>query len=195
MGGGRIDFLIWILLGIVGILLFILMVRLFRWIFIRSILRYRIKKLCKRKKFLFVSTHIFWFLGCSKTRCDCYIVTDKNVYSLVLDGVFNRRRNYYYNNDRTRFSEYLFVLIGSMGGLLKMPIRSKKQSVPCCDFWYHFQPEWGGRYRHCTRLICPGGNLFLQEGKTYKSIGNGDALYESTIYSLNGFLRRLEAEE
>ena len=78
----------------------------------RLIFRSKIKKACIKKGYKLHTTHVFWYLGSKYSKkCDLYIETDNDVFSVKLFGMPNQRAVLVLKENGEFFIRRFFLMI------------------------------------------------------------------------------------
>lgn len=103
---------------------------------------FKIKGVCRRKRYKLHKTHFLWFLGSKRAkRCDCYIETPNEVLAIKLFGTLKRSTVLIFKENGEYF---IRGFISSMlhGSSFHFPTDGKPRPLPEYDFQYKYRNEW-----------------------------------------------------
>ena len=144
----------------------------------------KLKSVCHRMDYALTPTHFFWFFGnINGGKCDCYVQTPENVYSVKLCGGSSKTFIDFVDDARYARRSIRFHISPAL------PVMREKRKKKF-DFGYRC-PE-----THDTR-ITPVILMYPMPLKvTYrkKGIGNGDFIEEGYFYDRVGFINMLGGE-
>lgn len=179
-----------------GIIIFFWALLYMRFLYKRAKLAYKVKKLCEKRNFTFYKTHPLWFWGrAEKNRCDFYIVAEKTVFSVVLwKNLIKNCTFTFYEGEYTK--DYNLILFNLWGQVVKIPLRLRREKCFYCDFYYKIPLE-PKKYKVFPIIImnpCPN-DVKLLTTKGLSTIGDGDPVWDATLFSLKSFIGVLNIKE
>ncbi len=179
-----------------GIVLSFCLLLYIRFLYKRARLVYKIKKLCKSRGFAFYKTHPLWFFGSSgRKKCDFYISAEKTVFSVVLWKSLIKNCTFtFFDGEYTK--DYNLILYNLWGQVVKIPLRLSQRSRIYCDYYYKF-PFEPNKFNTVPIIVinpCPN-DVKLLTTKGLSTIGDGDPVWDATLFSLKSFIRVLNTKE
>lgn len=145
----------------------------------------KLKNTCSRLGYTLIPTHFFWFLAnFNGGRCDCYVQTVGQMYSVKLCG--GSSKTFIDFVDDTHYSRRSIRF--HISPALPVPQETRKKKF---DFRYRF-PE-NLRESQMTPIILMDP-MPLKVTYRRKGIGNGDWTEEGYFYDRKGFFRLLGEE-
>ena len=165
-----------------------------RCFFKRVICMVKIKKLCRNIGYKMQVTHPFWFLGSKHSKkCDLYIETASEVFSIKLFGVPRRFSILVFKENGEYFIKNYIAFI-SYGSRILLPFNSKPKPITTYNFRYQYKNEWESKSQRNILLVNPVSmELRHQPHHGGETIVNaGDIINGMEIYSLPQFLGALE---
>ena len=140
------------------------------------------------------STHTLWFLGGKYSKkCDIYIETENDVFSIKLFGMPNRRTVLVLKDDDKFFIRRFFLMTYYISIVL-WPINSKDKKIPSYDFKYGYKSEWNDKKFNKILLVNPVGMQFryVSHRGMETTVRDGDIVNDMTVISLSQFLEKLK---
>ena len=159
----------------------------------RLIFRSKIKKTCIKKGYKLHTTHVFWYLGSKYSKkCDLYIETDNDVFSVKLFGMPNKRAVLVLKENGEFFIRRFFLMIYYISILL-WPINSKAKKLPSYDFKYAYKDEWENKVFNKILLVNPVGMQFryVSNKGVETMVQNGEYVNDLKVISLSEFLKTI----
>ncbi len=178
----------WLTVG--AIILFILAFPCLRLFFKRISLAIRLKKACAEAKAQLIPAHFLWFLGSRSARgCDLYIETRRNIISVKLFGVSDKKADLVFTSDGKYFIRNYIAIIAAGGGI-RYPLDGKQHRIPDYDFRRRFSTEWEIKTPRRVLLINPVCNeiKFRTANGKESIIGAGQIVNNSEIQTLSRFI-------
>ena len=159
----------------------------------RLIFRSKIKKACINKGYQLHTTHAFWYLGSKYSKkCDLYIETDNDVFSVKLFGMPNRRAVLVLKENGEFFIRRFFLMTYYISIVL-WSINSKDKKLPAYDFKYAYKDEWENKVFNKILLVNPVGMQFryVSNKGVETMVQNGEYVNDMKVISLSEFLSRI----
>ncbi len=166
----------------------------FRFVFKRLKCARQLKAVCKNKDFRIITRNPFWMFGGKHGgKCDLYIETPNEIYSVKLFGM-KKRRSVLLLWEDGRYSVRNFIAVISFGTAIQYPIDSKAKDMPVFDFRYRFKDEWEVKTPHNVLLVNPVSMEFRRKKASGAEdlLGDGETVNGMRICSSPGLLRNLE---
>ena len=182
----------WILL--IGIVTLVVLFPYIRCLIIRLSGIGKIKKVCKIKGYILYPTHKFWCLGSKRSlKCDIYIETENDVFSIKLFGM-PRKRSVLIINENQEYIIRNYIVVFSYSPGVREPFDSKPKQMPAYDFRYKFKNEWESKALHNVLLVNPAPMEFIRRPKNGGDvpIGSGDMVDGTQIYCTSFFIEYLK---
>ena len=151
----------------------------------------KIRRLCRKKHYRIVGTHLLWFLGSRHAdRCDCYIETPNEVYAVKLFGLPRRQTVLILKEN----GEYVIRSFLALLPFVHFTFHTKPRAMPVYDFRHDYRDEWEIKTPHHILLTNPTPmEIRRQPSRSGEVIiGTGDVVNGMEIASLPGFLGMLE---
>ena len=176
---------------LISIALFIIFYPYCRILFKRVIAWHKIKKFCTKNHYSLQKNHILGFLGINRSsKCDCYIETDKYVYSIKFFSVKNKRNTLIFTSDKKYFFRKTHVYFGWT--FLCLSTDSKKRKFVDYDFRYRCSNTSYLKLFKPILLINPICiEIKKRNGDTEKTLGAGEIIYNTYIYSVTRLLEQI----
>ena len=157
------------------------------FLFKRILLCIKLKMVCKRQGFTLIPTYFFWFLGnFNGGRCDFYVQTSEQVYSVKLCGAPKKTIIDFVDSTQYAKRSLRFHLASTFRYVVP---RSKRKKA--FDFSYHCPEELRSAQIIPIILMNP---MPLNVTYAGKGIGNGDYIVEGYFYNRTGFLQLLKTK-
>ena len=159
----------------------------------RLIFRSKIKKACINKGYQLHTTHAFWYLGSKYSKkCDLYIETDNDVFSVKLFGMPNRRAVLVLKENGEFFIRRFFLMTYYISIVL-WSINSKDKKLPAYDFKYAYKDEWENKVFNKILLVNPVGMQFryVSNKGVETMVQNGEYVNDLKVMSLSEFLKTI----
>ena len=181
--------------ALIGIIAFIVLFPYIRCFFSRLKCAGKISKLCRRKGYKIYPTHLFWFLGNKRAkRCDLYIETANEVFSIKLFGM-PRRLSILILKENGEYFIRSYIALISYGAGIRFPINGKPKPMPLYDFRYRYKDEWEIKTPRHILLVNPVSMETKRQpyhgGEV--TVGAGDIVNGMEIDSLPRLLGDLES--
>ena len=161
----------------------------------RSTMRKKIKKLCKKKGYKLHPARTLWWLGRNGgTRPDFYIVTKEYIVSVKLFASKTRHGILIFEQNGS-FYLRKYIGIRMLGNSFITPYKSMPGKLHKIFFNYGFKDEWYTKTPIKIMLLNPTPMEVRLTGENGKEnvVSSSQQLFGAYIYSLTGFLSRLEA--
>ena len=165
-----------------------------RFVYKRIKCAQEIKRLCKKKGFRTLSTSVLWqFCGNRRDKCELYIETPSEIYSVKLFHT-KKRRSILLLWEDGRYSVRSFIAVISYGTPISYPIDSTARKLPAYDFRYRFQDEWEIKTPHRILLVNPVTMEFRRKKPSGAEsvLGDGESVNGMRVCSLPRLLMDLE---
>ena len=172
----------WILL--IGIVTLVVLFPYIRCLIIRLSGIGKIKKVCKIKGYKLHPTRKLWCLGSKRSlKCDIYIETENDVFSIKLFGM-PRKRSVLILKEKKEYIIRNYIVVFSYSPGVREPFDSKPKQMPAYDFRYKFKNEWEAKALHNVLLVTPAPMEFIRRPKNGGDvpIGSGDMVDGTQIY-------------
>ncbi len=182
----------WFLLA--GVISIIIAIPYFRFVFKRIKCARELKAVCKKRGYRFIKGSALWLFGGKYGRkCDLYIETPNEIYSVKLFGM-KKRRSVLLLWEDGRYSVRNFIAVISFGTAIQYPIDSKAKNLPAYDFRYRFKEEWEIKTPHNILLVNPVSIEFRRKKPSGAEalLGDGETVNGMRVCSLPRFLSELE---
>ena len=155
----------------------------------------KIKKVCRNKGYKIYPTHPIWFLGNKhEKKCDLYIETRNEVFSIKLFGMPRRRTILLFKENGEYFIRS-FIAFAPYGSAIRYPIDSKAKPMPTYNFRYKYKEEWEIKTPRRVLLVNPVSMEFKRQphhgGEV--TVGAGEIVNGMEIDSLPRLLGDLES--
>ena len=190
-----------LLIIVIAVILVIILWPYVKVFFKRISLAAKITGCCRKNNYKLIKTHIFWFLGGKNgSKCDFYIETPNNVYSVKLWETLDKMSKLYFTKDgKYYFKSYgMWLLFGGhfVGGSSSRPQRLKRY-----DFRVNFRDEWYIKGFTPVLLINPVCADILREISDSSGnartvpVGWGETVNGASVYKLTRFIGELEVRK
>lgn len=156
----------------------------------RILFSFRLKSLCRDKRFNFFSTHRFWCFGWTRRKkCDFLVETSDLIYSVKLIGSWTRRNPFNFIDEEHYSVRNLFFQF-SVAAANQIPYDVKSKSR--YDFT-SFVPKDLANKRICTIILMSpvSGTVTKSSKVALLPVSNGDRVAEGLFYSASSFLKML----
>lgn len=184
------------------IFLLVIIALIFGYPFIRSFVKrlvcfFKIKKICKKKKYVLHKTHTLWFLGRKNGKnCDCYIETPTQIFSIKFYGVIRRRKTlivleggtYYFRRFLWLASRY-----GIRAVILFLSTDGKPKKMQEYNFNYKFKEEWKNKNIRKIFFVNPVPlEIRYKPGHSVEdAIRSGDDINGMELWTMSGMVHTL----
>ena len=153
------------------------------------------KKVCRNKGYKIYPTHPIWFLGSKHAKkCDLYIETANEVFSIKLFGLPRRRTILVFKENGEYFIRS-FIAFAPYGSAVRYPIDSKSKRLPLFNFRYKYRDEWEIKTPRNILLVNPVSMEFKRQPHhgSEITVGAGEIVNGMEIDSLPRLLGDLES--
>ena len=178
---------------LIVVIAFVALIPYIRCFVKRLIFRSKTKRTCLKKGYRLHTTHAFWYFGSKYSkRCDFYIETDNNVFSVKLFGMPNRRAVLVLKGNDKFFVRRFFLLTHAISIVL-WPINSKDKKLPSYDFKFGYKDEWENKVFNKVLLVNPVGMQFryVSNRGAETMVRDGECVNDMKVISLSEFLSRI----
>ena len=164
-----------------------------RFLIKRIALLVKLKSFCKREGLILHKTSALWWLGVRKSgRCNCYIETQKSIYSIKLFPVFKSKSCVHFLENRSYYVEKFLILFGKWGGSALFSFKSRFRKMGEIDFAYGKDEQTEPKKLTQVLMFSPSCICVkLKRANDEQIISDGDSIYECLAFSVKGLMTQI----
>ncbi|MBE6632577.1 MAG: hypothetical protein E7623_07770 [Ruminococcaceae bacterium] len=156
-----------------------------------------ISKCCKKNGYKLIKNHSLWIFGSKNgNKCDFYVETPNNVYSVKLWGMPNYKTKLCFTQDGKYYVKGYGIWL-LFGGHFVGGTSSRPRPVSNYDFRSNFREEWYIKNFIPVLLVNPVCADIMKEGKDKNLLPVvwGESVNGASIYKITRLIGELEARQ